>query len=74
MLVRPGGRLVYSTCSVEIEENEAVVDAFLATQRDFARTELKHPVELLTLAGDIRTWPHHQGVDGFFVAALEPKP
>jgi 16S rRNA (cytosine967-C5)-methyltransferase len=74
MLVRSGGRLIYSTCSVEIEENETVVDAFLAGHRDFARTELEGPAELLTQAGDLRTWPHRQGVDGFFVAVLERKP
>ena len=74
MMVRPGGRLMYSTCSVEIEENETVVDAFLAGHRDFARTTLEGPAELLTPSGDIRTWPHRQGVDGFFVAALERKP
>jgi 16S rRNA (cytosine967-C5)-methyltransferase len=74
MMVRPGGRLIYSTCSVEIEENETVVDAFLASHRDFARAELEGPVELLTPAGDIRSWPHRQGVDGFFVAVLKRKP
>jgi 16S rRNA (cytosine967-C5)-methyltransferase len=74
MLVRPGGRLIYSTCSVEVDENEAVVDAFLTGQRDFARIKLEGPAELLTPAGDIRTWPHRQGVDGFFVAVLERKP
>jgi 16S rRNA (cytosine967-C5)-methyltransferase len=73
-LVRPGGRLLYSTCSVEVEENETVVDAFLDSRRNFARTELEGPAELLTAAGDIRTWPHRQGVDGFFVAVLERKP
>lgn len=74
VLVRPGGRLIYSTCSVETEENEIVVDTFLASQRDFARTKPGGPVELRTPAGDIRTWPHRQGVDGFFVAMLERKP
>ena len=40
-LVRPGGRLVYATCSSEPEENEAVVDAFLAAHRDFALLDLR---------------------------------
>lgn len=40
-LVRPGGRLVYATCSSEPEENEAVVDAFLAARRDFALLDLR---------------------------------
>jgi 16S rRNA (cytosine967-C5)-methyltransferase len=69
-LVRWGGRLIYSTCSVEIEENEAIVNDFLANHPDFARIELDAPRDLQTEAGDIRTWPHRQGVDGFFVAAL----
>lgn len=72
-LVRSHGRVVYSTCSVEVEENERVVESFLAENEDFVRLELKGPQELQTPNGDIRTWPHHQDVDGFFVAALERK-
>ena len=51
-MVKPGGRLVYSTCSVEREENEEVV----------AESGL-HPLET------IRTWPHREGCDGFFITA-----
>jgi 16S rRNA (cytosine967-C5)-methyltransferase len=72
-VVRPQGRVVYSTCSVEIEENERVVQRFLADNNDFVRVELNGPRELRTPNGDIRTWPHRQDVDGFFIAALTRK-
>jgi 16S rRNA (cytosine967-C5)-methyltransferase len=58
-VVRRGGRLVYSTCSVEREENEEVVAAFLRDHPDFKQTAAA------------RTWPHRDDVDGFFVATLE---
>ena len=57
--LKPGGRLVYSTCSVEREENEDVIHDFLSTHTDF------------TVQKTVRTWPHREGSDGFFVAVLE---
>ena len=58
-LVRPGGRLVYATCSVLRAENADVAAAFLAAQAGFA-------------AGTWRTWtPQDDGTDGFFVAAFQ---
>jgi 16S rRNA (cytosine967-C5)-methyltransferase len=70
--VRRGGRLVYSTCSVEQEENEALVASFLEAQNDFGQvTPRPASDELLTTTGAARTWPQRDDVDGFFVAAFE---
>jgi 16S rRNA (cytosine967-C5)-methyltransferase len=57
--LRRGGRLVYSTCSVEKEENEEVVAVFLQSHEDFRQTQVA------------RTWPQRDDVDGFFLASLE---
>jgi 16S rRNA (cytosine967-C5)-methyltransferase len=59
--VRPGGQLVYSTCSVESEENEEVIDESLKEDHRF------QPLKT------IRTWPHREGTDGFFMAVLQRK-
>ena len=72
-LVRLGGRLVYSTCSIEVEENEDVIQQFLSHHEDFARIYIDAPDGLRTESGDLRTWPHRQNTDGFFITALERK-
>lgn len=74
-LVRPSGRLVYATCSSEPDENEAVVDRFLAGRRDFALMDLRaDDVTLLAPVldgrGMLRTLPFAHGLEAFFAAAL----
>lgn len=71
-MVRRGGQLIYSTCSVETEENEAVIAAFLLENEDFQPSKLSVPAPLQSERGTTaRTWPQRDGVDGFFVAGLE---
>jgi len=71
-LVRPGGLLIYATCSLEPEENEQVVEHFLKRNREFTRA-LPHapvPAELVTAAGDFQSLPHRHGIDGAYAARL----
>ena len=73
-LVRPGGRLVYATCSILREENEAVVDAFGAEHAEFAPLSCAELLAAQRIALDtgerLRLWPHRHGTDGFFAAAF----
>jgi 16S rRNA (cytosine967-C5)-methyltransferase len=70
-VVRPGGWLVYATCSLEPEENEAQVDAFLAADSRFARDPSDAVAAALrTPAGDLQLLPQRDGTDGAFAARL----
>lgn len=74
-LTRPGGRLVYSVCTVTAEETEHVLTDFLARHPDFTLSPLGGTLpeachSLLDDQGRLRTWPHRQGLDGFFAARL----
>lgn len=74
-LVRKGGRLVYATCSLLLEENEAQVSAFLTRHPDFALVPLARAWPLETpppCAGDMLSLtPARHGTDGFFTAVME---
>jgi 16S rRNA (cytosine967-C5)-methyltransferase len=67
--VKVYGKLVYSTCSLEYEENEGVIEKFLSNNSDFRILAPKSP--FLTKEGYIRTWPYKDNMDGFFAAVLE---
>lgn len=70
--VRPGGVLLYSTCTLLKRENDAVVDGFLGDHPDFAPEPFVLP-HLGEQPGRITFWPHIHGTDGFFAAKLRRK-
>lgn len=85
--IAPGGRAIYSTCSLETEENEAVVEEVLGSTVGFTRLDCRAELERLREAGELnvddlgellsgpflRTIPGVQPCDGFFAAILERK-
>jgi 16S rRNA (cytosine967-C5)-methyltransferase len=82
-LLKPGGMLIYCTCSLEPEEGEAAIAALLASEAGLRRTpiasaEMAGLAEIITSEGDLRTLPCHlphtdprlAGLDGFYAARL----
>ncbi len=76
-LVKAGGRLVYATCSILDEENEAIVTQFLAAHEDFVLVPMKDVLVEQKIALDMSDYlklaPHTHQTDGFFAAVLERK-
>jgi 16S rRNA (cytosine967-C5)-methyltransferase len=74
--IRPGGTLVYATCSSEPEENEGVVDALVASRDDMSLVvadpgpAVLRGAELVDDRGMLRTLPFRHGLDAFFCAVL----
>jgi 16S rRNA (cytosine967-C5)-methyltransferase len=85
-MVKSGGRLVYATCSVLPQENEAIAEAFAAANPDFVplsagevlSAQKVEDAPSLCAGGEdghlyLRLWPHRHGTDGFFAAAWQKK-
>jgi 16S rRNA (cytosine967-C5)-methyltransferase len=70
-MVRRGGLLLYSTCALEWDENEGVVEDFVKGHEGFVPTSLQAAPDLVTESGAVRTWPHRHDVDGFFIRAFQ---
>ena len=84
--MKSGGRLVYATCSVLPEENEAIAEAFGAANPDFEPQDAADLLSGLKVAGAealcaggesgtryLRLWPHRHATDGFFAAVWNRK-
>jgi len=69
-LLKPGGRLVYSTCTFAPEENEQVIEIFLAEHPEFSREAVDAPWFTPAGEGGFRLWPHKLLGEGHFAAVL----
>lgn len=74
-IVKPGGRIVYSTCTVDRTENEGTVAAFLAVHPDMETENMQLPSSLIDKQqnGMLQIFPQDFGSDGFFVASFRKK-
>jgi 16S rRNA (cytosine967-C5)-methyltransferase len=70
-LVKPGGRLVYATCSINRAENEDVRTGFLAAHPEFKPAQVLPESAGLGAGAEVQLLPHRHGTDGFYIAALE---
>jgi 16S rRNA (cytosine967-C5)-methyltransferase len=70
-LVCVGGSLIYSTCSIQPEENESVAAGFIQESSGFVSRKPDVPDRLVTSDGFARTFPHRDGTDGFFIAEFQ---
>ncbi len=69
--VKPGGTLVYSTCTILPEENQQITDAFLAEHSEFSRESFVLPDGREIADGQITFWPQRDDVDGFYICRMK---
>lgn len=72
--VKPGGKLVYATCSLFRQENDDVVKSFLSSHPNFILTSPEKILEIFNLSSKNSTiiiYPHHSNTDGFFIAVMK---
>jgi len=72
-LVKPGGNILYCTCSLFPEENEELISKILREHSEMELVPLKKPYSEGFLKGTMRAWPHRHGTVGFFYALLRKK-
>lgn len=72
-MLRPGGRLVYSTCTFNRAENERTIEAFLQRRPDFSPVEFALNGVGTAQNGRLRLWPHRLRGEGHFLALLEKR-
>lgn len=72
-MLKSGGRVVYSTCSLERQENEAVIERFLESNLEFEKVSPQLKSKFLTAESFARTFPDRDATDGFFIAVLKKK-
>ncbi len=70
-MLKPGGRLIYATCSLLNDENQAQMEAFLSRSPNFRTVDLGDPLPAALHGPWLRLTPHRHGTDGFFAAMLE---
>ena len=72
-LTKPGGKILYCTCSLFPEENEELISKILKEHRELKLVPIKSPYFQGFLEGTMRAWPHKHGTVGFFYALLRKK-
>jgi 16S rRNA (cytosine967-C5)-methyltransferase len=68
--VRPGGTLIYSTCTVLPEENEEITEDFLARHGEFRLDPIELPLPIGPHRGHLTLWPQRFGTDGFYICRM----
>jgi len=69
--VKPGGTLIYSTCTILPEENEQVVTAFLAEHTEFSLERFSLPQPIGETDGYLTLWPQRHNTDGFYICRMK---